>query len=75
MKQVKIICDNCELHIVDSNKCLSIGSGGNSLWIKNNLPERSMIEISSFNQIDFCSKQCFMDYLFKSEVTDNTLIT
>ena len=51
---------------------LTIGSHDNkSLCVENNLENRGVVQMGRHSDIHFCSKQCFINFIFQSETTEN----
>ncbi len=60
-------CEGCKRETSSVSDWLSISADENMLHLENNLPERKLIKLSNFTQIDFCSMKCFITTLFTEE--------
>ncbi len=66
MKVYQCDNDNCKHTTVSiQDDWLTIGSGGNSLFIHNNLKDRKLMELNNYHDIHFCSRDCFTNAFFK----------
>ena len=56
--------DDCQNTTPKTNTWLTIGSNNDTLFVKNNLSNNRLVEMNNYQDIHFCSKDCFVNRFF-----------
>ena len=60
-------CDQCKTEIDTDSNYIQMGSDNNSFYFSLKINGESMIVMSKYSSLDFCSSKCFKDFFLAQQ--------